>query len=105
MKKASDLANEAARLVSEDRNATHGDAEQNCQNIADLWNAYLDSHAVDFAPLTAQDVLLMMALLKIARTKTGALNLDDYIDAAGYVALAGELAQKDFTVHIKTFTA
>ena len=34
----------------------------------------------------------MMVELKIARTKTGATNADDYIDAAGYIGIAGEIA-------------
>ena len=34
-----------------------------------------------------------MNLLKIARTQAGKFNLDDYIDAAGYAAIAGEIAQ------------
>ena len=33
----------------------------------------------------------MMALLKVARTQTGAFNLDDFVDAAGYCALAAEM--------------
>jgi hypothetical protein len=89
--KASEIATEAARLVNGERNATHGDAYKNHKNIADLWNAFLGDRLAN--RLSPQDVLLMMALLKIARTQTGVLNLDDYIDAAGYVALAGEIAQ------------
>ena len=34
----------------------------------------------------------MMALLKIARTQSGAMNDDDAIDAIGYIACAGEIA-------------
>jgi hypothetical protein len=32
-----------------------------------------------------------MVLLKLARTKAGNHNDDDYIDACGYSAIAGEL--------------
>jgi hypothetical protein len=31
-----------------------------------------------------------MVLLKLARTKAGQHNVDDYIDACGYSAIAGE---------------
>jgi hypothetical protein len=36
----------------------------------------------------------MMALLKIARTKSGELNHDCFVDGCGYIALAGELSTK-----------
>jgi hypothetical protein len=42
--------------------------------------------------MTPHDVAIMMALLKIARTQTGVYNRDDYVDAAGYIALAHRLA-------------
>ena len=54
-----------------------------------LWSAYLGT------PITARDVALMMVLLKVARTKTGAFNLDDYVDAAGYAGIAVEVAGHD----------
>ena len=58
-------------------------------NIAALWSAYLGM------PITARDAALMMVLLKVARTKTGAFNLDDYVDAAGYAGIAAEVAGHD----------
>ena len=36
----------------------------------------------------------MMALLKVARTKAGDYDQDNYIDLIGYSALAGQLASK-----------
>jgi hypothetical protein len=38
----------------------------------------------------------MMALLKIARTKSGSVNIDDWIDGSGYLACAGEVATKEY---------
>ena len=35
-----------------------------------------------------------MVLLKIARTQAGEHNTDDYIDACGYSAIAGEISNK-----------
>ena len=35
-----------------------------------------------------------MVLLKVARTKTGSLNRDDFVDMVGYAGLAGEIAGK-----------
>lgn len=42
--------------------------------------------------ITPVEVATMMVLLKIARTRTGAPNIDCWVDAAGYAALAGEIA-------------
>jgi hypothetical protein len=39
-----------------------------------------------------------MESMKIARRYTGAFNVDDYIDGAGYAACAGEVKDKRETV-------
>ena len=83
----------AGKAVDGERQRTHGDKTKNHQNIADHWNAYLTGR-LD-RPLSARDVALMMAELKIARTKFGEHNLDDYLDGAGYMACAGEIAEKE----------
>jgi hypothetical protein len=41
--------------------------------------------------ITPKDVAILMVLLKLARTKAGEHNIDDYVDACGYSAIAGEL--------------
>jgi hypothetical protein len=86
---AEGIARKAADLVGGDRARTHGDKYENHRNIADLWRAYL-GHEV--SPV---DVAVMMVLLKVARTKTGAHNPDDYIDMTGYAAIAAELAERE----------
>jgi hypothetical protein len=93
--KAGEICAKAAELVGGDREATHGDKVENHQNIARLWNAYLGWRLPDGAALTAKDVALMMALLKIARTKLGAHNPDDFVDLAGYAGCAGEIASRE----------
>jgi hypothetical protein len=86
--KNSDILNIASQLVNNDRNDQHGDMTTNHINIAQLWSAY---KGVEF---TAHEVAIMMALLKIARTKIGAVNPDDYVDACGYLGIAGEIASE-----------
>ena len=49
-----------------------------------MWAAYLDKE------ITAHDAAVMMNLLKIARTKFGQPTSDTYVDAAAYMAIAGE---------------
>ena len=58
-------------------------------NIAKLWTAYLDKE------ITAHDAAVMMALLKVARTKFGRPTSDTYVDAAAYMAIAGECKHED----------
>jgi hypothetical protein len=91
---AQEIASRAAELVSGDRQKSHGDKTENHQNIAALWNAYLGWRLGEGALLTPRDVALMMALLKIARTKAGSHNPDDYVDLCGYGAVAGEIAER-----------
>tara|TARA_X000000950_G_scaffold214758_1_gene258375 strand:+ start:1429 stop:1692 length:264 start_codon:yes stop_codon:yes gene_type:complete len=86
--KNNDILNLASQLVNEDRNKQHGDITENHINIAKLWSAY---KGVEF---TAHEVAIMMTLLKIARTKQGSVNPDDYIDASGYIGIAGEIASE-----------
>ncbi len=81
-----DILDTASDYVTRDRAADHGDLEDNFAQIANLWTVYL-AH-----PVTPVDVGAMMALLKIARAKSNPAHMDNYIDAAGYMACAGEIA-------------
>jgi hypothetical protein len=89
MKRADILAT-ASEYVSIDRAATHGDAENNFRRIADLWNAYLGVNTI-----SAVDVAVMLALLKVARIKSNPTHADNWIDIAGYAACGGEIATGD----------
>ena len=86
----SSVLDTAKQYVTEDREATHGEMEDNFQSIGMLWEQYF-SYEWSFSPT---DVAVMMALLKIARLKSNKDNPDNYIDACGYMACAGELALK-----------
>ena len=96
-KVTSDLLAEANKLVGGDRQKDYGDKVENHSNIAKLWSAYLD------VKIEAHDVAIMMALLKMARTKLGAVSEDTYIDMAAYSAIAGEIKfeEKNGKLHIK----
>ena len=82
--KAKEILKKASSLVSGDRDQQHGEMLKNHENIAQLWNGYLYNKKI----LTGEDVANMMELLKIARRKMGAFNEDDYVDGAGYSAVA-----------------
>ena len=83
----------AAEPVSGDRDRQHGAKKANFDRIASCWNGYLAARREPAAPLDATDIGHMMVVMKIARTQSGAVNVDDYVDAAGYAACAGEIAQ------------
>jgi hypothetical protein len=85
---AANILSLAAKLIDGDRDEQHGNRLECHTNIARQWTAYLG------VKITPVDVALMMALLKIARTKSGELNNDCFVDGCGYIALAGELATK-----------
>ena len=78
-----------AMTITNDRNKTHGDRVVNHGNISQLWSWYLKKE------VTAYDVAMMMALLKMARTKLGEVSKDTYIDMSAYSAIAGEIKFKE----------
>jgi hypothetical protein len=52
--------------------------------VARLWTAYCGRE------LDYKDVLIMMALMKIGRCESRPGNSDNWVDACGYLSLAGE---------------
>lgn len=91
--RATEIAGRASDLVGGDRDRQHGAKHDNFARIATMWNAWLQTRRYPAKPLSAHDVGIMMALMKAARTQSGSLNIDDYVDGAGYLACAGEVAQ------------
>ena len=79
----------ATQYITTDRRATHGDAEENFDNVADLWSWWMDQR--DRCVFNGFDVAMLMVLFKIARIKGNPDHADSFIDAAGYLALAGEI--------------
>ena len=87
-----EILKKAQELITGDRNDTHGDAFQNHAEIAEFWNIFLDQKLQPMANITAEDVALMMVLMKISRNNQGNKNnLDNFIDMCGYAAIAGEI--------------
>ena len=87
--KSNQILNQASVLVQGQREKDYGDKTENHSNIARLWSAYLD------IKIEAHDVAIMMALLKMARTKLGEVSKDTYIDMSAYSAIAGEIKFKE----------
>jgi len=82
------LLSQASELVGGDREEEHGDFRVNAKMIAAYWNNHLQIG--DF--IKPEDIPVMMTLLKLARSHQKPDRMDNYRDAAGYIALAGELA-------------
>lgn len=92
MSAAGTICRRAAGLVEGERNVTHGEALAVYADLAAAWNAYLNGRLAPGHALTAKDTALMMALMKISRTRHGRHNPDNYVDLAGYGGIAGEIA-------------
>lgn len=82
----SEILAAAERCVVGDREQDYGSPENNFARIADLWNAYIGG---DF--ISPVDVAAMLALLKIARIRSGHAKADNWVDLAGYAACGGEI--------------
>lgn len=86
---------QAAQLTGVDRQAIYGDSVTNMTHFAGLLQAYFSEqmhnqlHAGGFS-FTAQDAAVIMVLAKLSRTSVGKFHLDNFIDAAAYIAIAAE---------------
>ena len=81
-----DILDAARHCINGHREQDYGKPENNFARIAGLWEAYTGRE------YTPEQVAVMLALLKIARLGSGRPHPDNYVDLAGYAALAGELA-------------
>jgi len=76
----------AQELTHGDRDQTYGNPIVNHRRIAELWTAALGH------PVTAQQVAICMALVKVSRLVQTPKHMDSYIDAAAYFGIAAECA-------------
>lgn len=95
-----EILKESIKCVTRDRNATHGEPEDNFQAIAGLWNAYFDARAKhegrngkDDWEITPTDVAVLNILQKVARVVTTPHCADHWIDIAGYAACGGGIGE------------
>ena len=87
--KRKEILEAAEKCVCGGREQDYGNPENNFGMIAALWTTY-NGETV----FTAHDVAMMLALLKVARIRSGRTQ-DSYVDLVGYAACAGELAEED----------
>lgn len=84
-----EILDTAKEVITNDRQATHGSAEDNFGLIAAYWSAHLGRN------IKPHDVAVMMTLLKLARAKSNPKHIDNWIDGCGYLALGGETAAEE----------
>lgn len=89
---------EMAMKATADRGLNYGKPEDNFERIARLWNVHLINTGIVRDPsealLSAADVAMMCALLKVARLQHTPDHLDSWVDLAGYSACGAEITQK-----------
>lgn len=84
----SDVLSEASGLINGDRQKQYGTPAENFARVATIWGVIL---GID---VTAREVALCMAGLKLARLANGP-HRDSSVDLAGYAALEAELSASD----------
>lgn len=89
------ILEEAKRCVCTDRQNQYGPPENSFNYISDLWTAYMQNDKREDVIISPTDVAIMMILLKVARTAQHKSYSDNYVDIAGYAALAAELAAEE----------
>ena len=82
-----ELLEKAKEIVTGERQHVYGQPENTFEEIANLWSSYLDTK------IDAEEVAVMMILMKVARLKTsGCKSVDSWVDVAGYAACGAEIA-------------
>jgi hypothetical protein len=87
-----DILDSAKRIITRDRAATHGAAENSFAQIAGHWTWWLSEKLAPGQTITALDVAEMMVGFKQARVKGNPGHMDNHLDLVGYGAIGGELA-------------
>ena len=89
---AGDFLTEAKAII-QDRGMDYGHPSDNMSRTARLWSAFLEM------PVTDYQVASCMALVKLARSMESA-KVDTYIDAAAYLAIAGQLHTEENELYV-----
>jgi hypothetical protein len=84
-----EILDAAKKIVTGDREKQYGKPEDNFAVIAEFWTTYIGH------PISSEDIAIMMALLKIARIRSGNYKADSFIDGVGYLSLGGEISARN----------
>ena len=75
------ILDETKTVVYSERALQYGLPENNFAAIARLWEAYRNGSS---APINANDVAIMLILMKVGRSTSGHYKHDTAVDLAGY---------------------
>ena len=89
-----ELLDEAKHLITGDRNVTYGEPTDNFKNIAAMWNAQFGHKFKEGESFQMWEVAIALVLLKCARS-VAQPKRDNFVDLAGYGALAWECRVAD----------
>ena len=92
--KRDEFLDSVKQIICVDRKDQHGNPEDTFGRIAVLWTAYMQVRYGVPVQIGKRDVALMMNLFKVGRSCGNSVNLDNYMDMAGYAALAAELVSE-----------
>lgn len=81
---------EAIRITGGDRRRDYDHALPNHERIAKLWNAYLVCRKEPTCAISAEDVVVLMILLKLAR-HAHTPKRDNWVDIAGYARCGSQV--------------
>ena len=81
---AESILQEADRIINGQRREDYGDEKESFGRLAGLFSAYLGM------PVSPNDVVVLMVLVKASRAKQG-YHRDSFVDIAGYAALSERL--------------
>jgi hypothetical protein len=89
-----ELLKEAGRLISTDRAEQYGEASVNMAVAEEMkrvfWRGWLTNKGEAASPAFTE--AMNMVITKLSRIACGQAKDDNFVDAAGYLAIAGELA-------------
>lgn len=91
------MLQEAAAIARGDtgKHTEHGVPERTFARLGEIWTLFLSMRHAPHAPISGSEAAIMLALLKITRATMGTPTRDHYVDAANYIALAGEDAMSE----------
>ena len=94
--KRAEILDTAKRYVVGDRDSQYGSPKGSFEEIANRWSHYLTKVTGHLIALDEHDVAIMMTEFKISRIMTShGKSEDSYVDACGYLAIAGELSSEE----------
>lgn len=88
------VLDEANEVIYGDREQTYGHPSKNLECIGDMWTAYVRSRFGSHIQFQAEDVAVLMVLVKAARLANTPGHRDSLVDICGYAALVERCSEQ-----------